>query len=126
MAEMKSLTMDGETFDSFVDKEAREAIQEFLDNPPGGSSGADGKTPYIKDGNWWIGDTDTGVKAEGVDGTDGHDGQDGKSAYAYAKDGGYTGTETEFVNKLAQTVPTDEHINSLINTALGVIENGTY
>lgn len=23
-------------------------------------------------------------------------------------------------------VPTDEHINSLINSALGVIENGTY
>lgn len=23
-------------------------------------------------------------------------------------------------------IPTDEHINSLINTALGVIENGTY
>lgn len=30
--------------------------------------GADGKTPYIKDGNWWIGDTDTGVKAEGKKG----------------------------------------------------------
>ena len=24
------------------------------------------------------------------------------------------------------TVPTDDHINDLINTALGVIENGTY
>lgn len=32
--------------------------------------GADGKTPYIKDGNWWIGDTDTGVKAKGEDGKD--------------------------------------------------------
>ena len=27
--------------------------------------------PHIKDGNWWIGDTDTGVKAEGVDGANG-------------------------------------------------------
>lgn len=30
--------------------------------------GADGETPYIKDGNWWIGETDTGVKAQGADG----------------------------------------------------------
>lgn len=33
-----------------------------------------GQTPYIKDGNWWIGEVDTGVKAEGVDGKDGKDG----------------------------------------------------
>ena len=81
---------------------------------------------------------------------------DGKSAYAYAQDGGYTGTEEQFAAKLAQEkfaspnaltftgavegnydgsapvsveIPeavTDEHINNLINTALGVIENGTY
>ena len=80
----------------------------------------------------------------------------GKSAYAYAQDGGYTGTEAEFAAKLAKEkfanpyaltftggvtgsydgseplaveIPeavTDEHINKLINTALGVIENGTY
>lgn len=30
------------------------------------------------------------------------DGADGKSAYAYAQDGGYTGTEAEFAAKLAQ------------------------
>ena len=30
------------------------------------------------------------------------DGIDGKSAYQYAQDGGYTGTETEFAEKLAQ------------------------
>lgn len=27
----------------------------------------DGKTPYVKDGNWWIGEHDTGVVADGVD-----------------------------------------------------------
>ena len=84
------------------------------------------------------------------------DGADGKSAYQYAQDGGYTGTETEFAEKLAAekfanpnaltftgavtgsydgTTPmtvnipsavTDDHINSLIDTKLGVIENGTY
>ncbi len=38
----------------------------------------DGETPYIGDnGNWFIGDTDTGVKANGTDGKDGKDGQAG-------------------------------------------------
>lgn len=37
---------------------------------------------------------------------DGADGADGKSAYQYAQDGGYTGTETEFAAKLAQEMPT--------------------
>ena len=33
------------------------------------------------------------------------DGADGKSAYQYAQDGGYTGTETEFAEKLATDIP---------------------
>ena len=37
-----------------------------------GTNGTDGQTPYIgENGNWWIGDTDTGVKAAGDDGKDG-------------------------------------------------------
>lgn len=36
----------------------------------------------------------------------GKDGSDGKSAYQYAVDGGYTGTETEFATKLAEEIPT--------------------
>ncbi len=43
-----------------------------------GKDGVDGKTPYIgENGNWWIGDQDTGVKAEGKDGVDGEKGEDG-------------------------------------------------
>ena len=83
-------------------------------------------------------------------------GDTGKSAYQYAVDGGYTGTETEFAAKLAKekfanpnaltftgavtgsyngsaplsvNIPsavTDDHINSLIDAKLGVIENGSY
>lgn len=34
------------------------------------------------------------------------DGQHGKSAYQYAKEGGYTGTEVEFAAKLAEEIPT--------------------
>ena len=38
-------------------------------NGQNGSDGKDGKTPFIgENGNWWIGTTDTGVKAAGVDG----------------------------------------------------------
>lgn len=42
-------------------------------------------------------------------------------------DAGYI-TEHQDLSGYAKTedVPTDDHINSLINTALGVIENGTY
>ena len=39
------------------------------------SCASDGKTPYIGDnGNWWIGETDTGVPATGTAGQDGKDG----------------------------------------------------
>lgn len=34
------------------------------------------------------------------------EGDDGKSAYAYAKDAGYTGTEAQFAQKLAKEIPT--------------------
>ena len=55
-----------------------------------GKDGADGLTPTIgENGNWWIGDTDTGVKAaasDGRDGADGKDGVDGKDG-ANGKDG---------------------------------------
>lgn len=47
-------------------------------NGQNGSDGADGNTPFIgENGNWWIGETDTSVKAAGIDGTDGVDGEKG-------------------------------------------------
>ena len=43
-----------------------------------GEAGKDGNTPFIgENGNWWIGEIDTGVKAAGIDGTDGVDGEKG-------------------------------------------------
>ena len=46
---------------------------------------------------------DTGATgAQGPAGATGPAGDDGKSAYAYAVEGGYTGTEAEFAAKLAQ------------------------
>ena len=48
-------------------------------NGQNGRDGKDGKTPFIgENGNWWIGETDTGVKAAGIDGTDGVDGDKGE------------------------------------------------
>ena len=41
----------------------------------------------------------------GAPGEPGKDGADGKSAYSYAKDGGYTGTEEEFAQKMAAEMP---------------------
>ena len=76
-----------------------------------GADGRDGITPTIgENGNWYLGDTDTGkpsrgetgpAGADGRDGADGQPGADGKSAYAYAVEGGYTGTEEEFAAKMA-------------------------
>jgi len=44
-----------------------------------GEKGEDGITPEIGDnGNWWIGDHDTGVTAQGADGKDGITGKDGQ------------------------------------------------
>lgn len=57
------------------------------ENGADGAPGKDGLTPYIgENGNWWIGDTDTGVKAAGDDGKDGANGADGKNG-SDGKDG---------------------------------------
>ena len=93
------------------------AVQKIVDdylkaNPPqAGADGKDGITPTIgENGNWYLGDTDTGKPSRGTtgvpgkDGAKGKDGADGKSAYQYAQDGGYTGTETDFMAKLAQEI----------------------
>lgn len=60
-----------------------------------GPAGADGK-----DGQ------DGAPGKDGADGAAGPAGADGKSAYQYAQDGGYTGTEEEFAAKLAAEIPT--------------------
>ena len=51
--------------------------------------------------------------ATGSNGSDGAAGADGKSAYEYAKDGGYTGTEEEFTAELACGVQTVDTRNPL-------------
>ena len=65
--------------------------------------GADGITPTIgANGNWYLGNTDTGKPSRGAtgdigpQGPKGDIGPTGKSAYASAQDGGFTGTEAQF------------------------------
>ena len=44
-----------------------EDVEKLKEEGAGGGSGADGITPHIgANGNWFIGDTDTGVRAEGI------------------------------------------------------------
>lgn len=62
--------------------------------------------------------------ADGKDGVDGHNGANGKSAYQYAVDGGYTGTEAEFTAKMAEEIP-EALPNPNALTFTGAV-NGTY
>ena len=56
--------------------------------------GANGITPTIgANGNWYLGNVDTGKPSRGATG---ETGPAGKSAYASAQDGGFTGTEAQF------------------------------
>ena len=63
-----------------------------------------GATITITDKNGTTTATVTNGK-DGADGSPGPAGADGKTAYAYAVEGGYTGTETEFAAKLAEEMP---------------------
>ena len=59
--------------------------------------GANGITPTIgANGNWYLGNTDTGKPSRGATGATGATGAAGKSAYSSAQDGGFTGTEEQF------------------------------
>ena len=63
-------------------QEAKESGEFKGDN---GQNGADGETPYIQDGYWYIGGVNTNVKADGTPGKDGQDGADGYSPTANVK-----------------------------------------
>lgn len=91
--------------------------------------GADGITPTIgNNGNWFLGDTDTGKPSRGEKGDKGDTGAtgatgaDGKSAYSYAQDGGYTGTEAEFAAKLAAEIPPHYTLPIASETTLGGVK----
>jgi hypothetical protein len=68
-------------------------------NGTDGTDGTDGITPTIgANGNWYLGNADTGKPSRGATG---ETGAAGKSAYASAQDGGFTGTEAQFNKSLS-------------------------
>lgn len=86
-------------------------------NGTNGKDGADGKTPYIgANGNWWIGETDTGVKAAGKDGTNGVDGKDGKDG-ADGEDGVNGTNGKDGVSVVGATI--DENGNLILTLSDG-------
>lgn len=109
-----------------TDERIEEAIKEYLQNNPAiGKPGEPGFSPIAKvvqtDDGAVITITDKDGTTEVVitNGKNGYtpkkgiDYDDGKSAYEYAKEGGYTGTETEFSEKLAKEYP--EKVSQLEN-----------
>ena len=119
---------DGATFTPHVDEEGTLSWtnDKGLDNPEPvnikGPQGDKGETPELKISNYSA--TYDGVIRHGVaiagpkiimdDGTqvvnsaivwDGKDGAAGKTAYQYAKEAGYTGTENDFANRMARSIP---------------------
>ena len=84
----EALTKGGE----IAPAEVQRIVGDYLKaNPPGtGSDGKDGITPTIgKNGNWYLGSTDTGKPSRGADGTPGATGAPGKDGVpgADGKDG---------------------------------------
>ena len=84
----EALTKGGE----IAPAEVQRIVEDYLKaNPPGtGTDGKDGVTPTIgKNGNWYLGSTDTGKPSRGADGTPGATGAPGKDGApgADGKDG---------------------------------------
>ncbi len=111
-ANVYTITLTDGTVYQFVAPQGRPGVN--------GTDGKDGETPHIgSNGNWFIGDVDTGVKAEGKDGMNGKNGKDGvlpeigcvasgSGVFGYGSDGetcciGYaqyyrTGTNSGYLN----------------------------
>ena len=66
---------------------------------------------------------DTGATgAQGPAGATGPAGADGKTAYAYAVEGGYTGTEEEFAAKLAEETYSKSEIDAIMGSYINDID----
>ena len=78
-----------------------------------GKNGTDGITPHIGDnGNWYIGDTDTGRPSRGEAGTDGAPGKDGQDGTdgADGQDGAPGANGEDGRGIISVTIKTDGHL----------------
>ncbi len=103
-----------------------------------GVDGEDGITPHIgTNGNWFVGETDTGVQAsgkDGIDGTDGKDGRNGTDGYTPVKGVDYMTYEdqaqmlqsfiTQETGESTSLVMSQKAVTELVGNALGT-GNGT-
>lgn len=116
---------DYATKEELVNYYTKSEVDTLIPNVSDGEDGTDGITPHIDEitKHWFIGETDTGVLAEGVNGVDGKDGTNGVDG-TNGQDGadGYTPVRgTDYWTE--QDIQT---IKDYIDTELGVIENGSY
>ena len=75
-----------------------------------GASVSLGQSPYIDESTqtWWVFNDATGKYFDtGIPGGKGPKGDDGKSAYEYAVEGGYQGTEADFLEWMQRLINTD-------------------
>lgn len=100
--------------EAFLDVNGNPIIPQ-IEEKINGIKGADGVTPNIQIGTVETMEAGSDATAS-ITGTaenpllnlgipKGADGTPGKSAYQYARDGGYAGTEAEFAVKMAQEIP---------------------
>lgn len=96
-----------------------------------GPAGADGDTPYIQGGTWWIGDTDTGVQTTGPQGPAGADGADGadgllKQIVVSEKTGqsSYSGTAWSIFHTGSITIQQGSGILALLSAHIYDATNG--
>lgn len=107
---------DYATKEELVNYYTKSEVDTLIPNVSDGEDGTDGITPHIDETtkHWFIGETDTGVLAEGINGVDGTNGQDGADGYTPVRGTDYW-TEQDI-----------QTIKDYIDTELGVIENGSY
>lgn len=81
----------------------------------------DAVAPFIgSNGNWWIDNRDTGVPASGKSPIIG---ENGKTAYEYAVEQGYTGTEEDFGRMLAEVPNAVKDAKQAIKDSKEVLQN---
>ena len=81
-------------------------FSDFTDEQLAALKGADGTSPTVATSKTGKVTTITVTDKDGEHTATINDGADGKSAYQYAVEGGYTGTEEEFAEKMAEEIPT--------------------
>ena len=93
--------------DSFKGRQAElpvsyAAVKAYVDSI---TAGKDGITPHIAENeNWWIGTTDTGIKAKGTNGKDGHTPIKGTDYYTDAD-------KAEMVNAVLSALPNGDEVS---------------